>query len=64
MTGKLFFTEDGAEENPGPTYFRDFTLIPFGKLMVLPIPCIWNVYLFHFLAGLPPPVKKYFADPD
>ena len=64
MTGKLCFTVDGTGEHPGPTNFRDFTLMPFGKLMLLLIPCIWNAYLFQFLAWLPPLVKKYFTGPD
>ena len=39
MTGKLFFTADEAGEHPGNTYFRDFALIPSGKLMLLLRPC-------------------------
>ena len=39
---------DFAGEHPGPTNFRDFALMPFGKLMLLLIPCIWNVYFFQF----------------
>ena len=58
MTAKLFFTEDGAGEHPGPTNFRDFALMPFGKLMLLLIPRTWNAYLFQFLAWLPPLVKS------
>ena len=50
MTGKLFFTVDGAEEHPGPTNFWDFAPMSFGKLMLLFIPCIWNAYLFQVLA--------------
>ena len=48
MTGKLSLTSDGAGEHPGPTYFRDFTLMPFGKLMLLFTPCIWNAYCFTY----------------
>ena len=64
MTGRLFFTADGAGEHSEPTNFRDFALIPFGKLTLLLMPCIWNAYLFQFLAWVPPPFKKYFAGPD
>ena len=64
MTGKLFFTADGAGEHLGPTYFRDFTAMPFGKLMVLLISSSWNACLFYFLALLHPPVKRYFTSPD
>ena len=64
MTGKLFLTTDGAGEYPGSTNLRDLALMPFGKLMLLLMPCIWNAYLFQFLAWLPPPVTKYFTGPD
>ena len=64
MIGKLFFTADGGGKHPGPTYFRDFAPIPFGKLMVLLITSIWNVCLFHFIAWLHPHGKKYFPGPD
>ena len=37
-TGKLFPTADGPGEDPEPTYFRDFALMSFGKLMLLFIP--------------------------
>ena len=50
MTGKLFFTADGAGVHLGPTNFWDFALILFGKLMLLLIPCTWNAYLFQILA--------------
>ena len=48
-TSKLFFRAD-VGEHPGPTYFRDFALMPFEKFMVLLITNIWNACLFHFLA--------------
>ena len=64
MIGQLFFTADGGGKHPGPTYFRDFAPIPFGKLMVLLITSIWNVCLFHFIAWLHPHGKKYFPGPD
>ena len=38
ITGKYFFTADGAGEHPGPTYFWDFALMQSGKLMLLLIP--------------------------
>ena len=50
MTGKLFFTADGAGEHPGPINFWDFAPMSFGKLMLLLIPCIWYAYLFQVLA--------------
>ena len=50
MTVKILFTAGEAREHPGPTYFRDFALIPFGKLMLLLTHCIWNAYSFDFLA--------------
>ena len=50
MTGKLFFTADGAGKHPGTTNFWDFPPMSFGKLMLLLIPCIWNAYLFQVLA--------------
>ena len=58
MTGKLIFYGRWGREHLGPTYFRDFAPIPFGKLMVLLITSIWNTGLFHFLAWLHPPVKS------
>ena len=64
MTSKMFFMADGAGEHPGTTHLRDFTPMPFVKLMVLFITSILNASLFHFLAWLHPPFKKYFADPD
>ena len=64
MTGNCFFKADGAGDHPGPKYFQDFAPMPFGKLMVLLITSIWNACLFHFLAWLHHPVKKYSADPD
>ena len=64
MKSKITNREIVFLEHPGPLYFRDFALMPFGKLMLLLIPCIWNPYLFHFLARLPPPIKRYFAGPD
>ena len=48
MTGQLLFTEEWAGEHPGPTNFRHFALMPFGKLMFFLIPSIWNAYLFNF----------------
>ena len=56
MTDKLIFTEDRGGVHPGPTHFRDFAPMPFWKLMVLLKIGIWNAYLFHFLAWLPPHV--------
>ena len=47
---QVVFMADETGEHPGPTYFRDFALMSFGTLMLLLIPCIWNAYLFHFLA--------------
>ena len=47
-----FFTGEGRGGHLGPTYFRDLTAIPFGEHMVLLETCIWNAYLFHFLAWL------------
>ena len=64
MTSKLFFTADGAEKHPGPTYFRDLAQMPIGKLVVLLISSIWNTCLLHFLTWLHSPFKKYFAGPD
>ena len=32
MTGQLLFTEEWAGEHPGPTNFRHFALMLFGKL--------------------------------
>ena len=65
MTSNLFFfTGDAGGEHPEPTYFWDFAPTLFGELMVLLITCISNAYLFHFLAWLPPPVKKHFGRAD
>ena len=65
MTGKLSFTYGRwGREHPGPTYYQDFALMPSGKLILLLMPCIWNAYLFDFLAWLPFPVKKYLTSPD
>ena len=64
MTEKLFLTAYGVGEHLGHTYFRDFSLIPFEKLVLLLIRWTWNAYLFYHLVWLPPSVKKYFAGPD
>ena len=51
MTDKLFlFTAEGGGEHLGPTYFRDFALMLFAKIMVLLITSIWNACLLA-----PPP---------
>ena len=49
MTEKLFLTADGVGEHLGHTYFRDFSLIPFEKLVLLLIHWTWNAYLFYHL---------------
>ena len=50
MTKKLFLTVDGVGEHLGHTYFRDFSLIPFAKLVLLLIRWTSNAYLFYLLA--------------
>ena len=60
IISKLFFTADGAGVYPGPTYFRDFAPMPFGKRVVLLLTSIWNTSFLHFLAWLHPRFKKYF----
>ena len=63
MTGKLFFTKDGAGEHAGPIYFRDFPNAiweTYGVPHTLHLECL----LVSLFSLTPPPVKKYFAGPD
>ena len=52
ISDNFVFMKDVAREHPGPAYVRDFARMSFGKLMMLLIACIWNAYLFQFLAWL------------